>query len=97
VLNALGMGIGFTLGLLALGSVREILGIGKLFGVSLFGEHFQPWVVMVLPPGGFFVLGGWLLLFAWLAKRKHPHPLPPGEGATAPLRVLAEKGAQHGK
>ncbi|MDD2685775.1 MAG: electron transport complex subunit E [Gallionella sp.] len=69
-LNALGMGIGFTIGLLALGSVREILGAGKLFDISLFGANFQPWVVMVLPPGGFFVLGGWLLFFAWLAKRK---------------------------
>ncbi|GAB1233348.1 electron transport complex subunit E [Ferrigenium sp. UT4] len=77
VLNALGMGIGFTLGLLALGSVREILGTGKLFDFSLFGEHFQPWVVMVLPPGGFFVLGGWLLLFAWLAKRRRPLPGKP--------------------
>ncbi|WP_126447274.1 electron transport complex subunit RsxE [Sulfuricystis multivorans] len=64
VVNALGMSAGFTLGLLALGSVREILGAGTLFGLPLFGEHFQPWVVMVLPPGGFFVLGLWLLVFA---------------------------------
>ena len=70
VANAAGMGIGFTLGLFALGAVREILGAGTLFGVSLFGESFQPWVIMVLPPGGFFVLGGWLLLFAWLTRRK---------------------------
>lgn len=66
VVNALGMGAGFTIGLFALGSVREILGAGKLFGISLFGPEFQPWVVMVLPPGGFFVLGGWLLLFSLL-------------------------------
>jgi electron transport complex protein RnfE len=70
VVNALGMGIGFTIGLFALGGTREILGAGKLFGMSLFGEHFQPWVVMVLPPGGFFVLGGWLLLFSLLRSRK---------------------------
>ncbi len=70
MVNALGMGIGFTIGLFALGGTREILGAGKLFGVSLFGEHFQPWVVMVLPPGGFFVLGGWLLLFSLLRSRK---------------------------
>ena len=68
--NALGMGIGFTIGLFALGSVREILGAGSLFGVSLFGADFQPWVVMVLPPGGFFVLGAWLLFFAALERRK---------------------------
>jgi len=70
VINALGMGVGFTIGLLALGGTREILGAGKFFGISLFGEHFQPWVVMVLPPGGFFVLGGWLLLFSLLKSRK---------------------------
>ncbi len=70
MLNAVGMGAGFTLGLLSLGIVREILGAGKLFGITLFGESFQPWVVMVLPPGGFFVLGGWLLIFAWWARRK---------------------------
>jgi electron transport complex protein RnfE len=74
VVNALGMGTGFALGLLALGSVREILGAGTLFGLPLFGEHFQPWVVMVLPPGGFFVLGTWLLIFAagarWRRQRQ---------------------------
>jgi electron transport complex protein RnfE len=62
--NAIGMGLGFTLGLFMIGCVREILGAGKLFGVSLFGDHFQPWVVMVLPPGGFFVLAFWLIVFA---------------------------------
>jgi electron transport complex protein RnfE len=68
--NALGMGLGFTLGLVCLGSVRELLGAGSLLGFQVFGEHFEPWVVMVLPPGGFFVLGGWLLLFNWLKQRK---------------------------
>lgn len=70
LLNALGMGIGFSIGLFALGSVREILGAGSLFGVPLFGSDFQPWVVMVLPPGGFFVLGAWLLLFNGWRKRR---------------------------
>jgi electron transport complex protein RnfE len=70
VINALGMSLGFAIGLFALGSVREILGAGTLFGVALFGTSFQPWVVMVLPPGGFFVIGLWLLLFAALERRK---------------------------
>jgi len=70
MINAAGMGVGFTIGLLALGVVREILGAGTLFGVALFGAGFQPWVIMVLPPGGFFVLGAWLLLFAWWARRR---------------------------
>jgi electron transport complex protein RnfE len=70
LVNALGQGVGFTFALLCLGSVREILGSGTLFGFSLFGDSFQPWVVMILPPGGFFVTGAWLLLFAWLKERK---------------------------
>ena len=70
MVNAAGMGIGFSIGLFALGAVREILGAGKLFGISLFGADFQPWVVMVLPPGGFFVLGTWLLVFAWWGRRR---------------------------
>ena len=78
IINAAGMGLGFTLGLLALGSVREIFGTGTLFGISLFGANFQPWVVMVLPPGGFFVLGSWLLAFAWWERRKRLQASPTG-------------------
>ncbi|MDP2171235.1 MAG: electron transport complex subunit E [Rhodocyclaceae bacterium] len=70
LINALGMSAGFTLGLFALGAVREILGAGTFFGIALFGADFQPWVVMVLPPGGFFVLGAWLLIFAAIARRR---------------------------
>jgi electron transport complex protein RnfE len=62
--DGLGMGVGFTLALLCLGAVREILGMGSLFGLPLFGENFQPWVVMILPSGGFFTLADWLLLFS---------------------------------
>ena len=70
VVNAAGMGVGFTFALLCLGAVRELLGSGSLLGVSLLGEGFQPWVIMLLPPGGFFVLGGWLLLFNWRRQRR---------------------------
>ena len=70
IVNGLGIGAGFTFALLCLGGVREILGAGELFGFPLFGDGFQPWVVMILPPGGFFVLGAWLLIFAWFRERK---------------------------
>jgi len=66
--DAAGMSAGFTFALFCLGAVREILGNGSLFEVPLFGPNFEPWVVMILPPGGFFVLGSWLLLFAWLRR-----------------------------
>lgn len=70
LLDALGMGAGFTLAVLCLGVVREALGNGTLLGVSVFGPNFEPWVVMVLPGGAFFVLGGWLLLFNWMRERR---------------------------
>ena len=70
LLDGLGMGVGFIMALLCLGVVREILGSGSLFGLQLFGEGYQEWIIMLLPPGGFFTLAGWLLLFNWFAKRR---------------------------
>ncbi len=70
VLDALGMAGGFFFALFALGSVREILGEGAFFGIDLFGADFEPWVIMILPPGGFLTLGLLLLFFNWLQERK---------------------------
>jgi electron transport complex protein RnfE len=70
VVNGLGMGIGFTVALLCIGIVREVLGSGSLFGMDLFGPNFQPWAIFVLPPGAFFVLAFWLFLFAVVRKRQ---------------------------
>ncbi len=74
VVDAIGMGIGFTFALLCLGVVREALGNGTLmmdtpYEISLFGPHFAPWSIMILPPGGFFVLGLQILLFNWIRKK----------------------------
>ena len=69
VLDALGMGVGFTVALLWIGVVREILGSGSLFGVALFPDTFQTWTIMVLPSGGFFAMAMWLLLVNWLNER----------------------------
>ncbi len=70
VADAVGMALGFAFALFCLGSVREILGSGSLFGVSLFGEHFEPWVIMILPPGGFIMLGLILLVFNARTERR---------------------------
>jgi electron transport complex protein RnfE len=70
ILDGLGMGVGFTLALLCLGGVREILGSGTLFGLALFPAGFQPWVVMILPSGGFFTLGVLLLIFNRIRARQ---------------------------
>ena len=70
VLDATGVGIGFTIACLSLGAVREVLGAGSFAGIPLFGPQFEPWTIMLLPGGAFFVLGSWLLLFAWLRQRR---------------------------
>jgi electron transport complex protein RnfE len=62
VLDGLGMGAGFTIALLSIGVIREILGSGTLFGIGLFPDNFQTWTIMVLPSGGFFVTAVWLLI-----------------------------------
>ncbi len=58
ILDALGMGIGFTLALTVLGSIREILGNGTIFGFELLtGLGYQKFIIMLLPPGAFIALG----------------------------------------
>ncbi len=71
MMDALGMGLGFTLGLFSLGAVREVLGNGSFFGIALFPVEFQEWVIMILPAGGFFTLAAWLLVFN-IIKQKDP-------------------------
>jgi Na+-translocating ferredoxin:NAD+ oxidoreductase subunit E len=71
-LDALGMGGGFLLGLLALGSLRELLGQGALFGQRLLPDGFEPWQVMQLPGGGFFALAALVLAFRAIDRRRRP-------------------------
>jgi electron transport complex protein RnfE len=84
--NATGMGLGFSLSLFMIGGVREVLGMGSLFGFSLFGPHYQPWVVMILPPGGFFVMGLWLMVFALVRARKDRK----GQSTTPPANAQTQ-------
>ncbi len=70
MLDALGMGLGFTFACTCLVLVRELLGTGAILGFPVFPESYEPWTVMILPGGAFFVLGGWLLLFNYMKERK---------------------------
>ena len=67
--DGLGMGIGFTGALTIIGAIREILGNGALFGISLFGEAFQPVTIMILPPGAFITLGLIVMVINLIAQR----------------------------
>jgi len=57
ILDAIGMGVGFTLALLLIGTIRETLGDGKLFGYMVFGPHYKPVLIMLVAPGGFITMG----------------------------------------
>ena len=73
ILDGLGTGVGFTLAIVMMGALRELLGNGSLLGVDMFGDSFEPWIIMILPGGGFFVLGVLLLCVYWIneyAKRR---------------------------
>ena len=67
--DGLGMGIGFTGALTIIGAIREILGNGSLFGISLFGEAFQPVTIMILPPGAFITLGLIVMVINLIVQR----------------------------
>tara|TARA_B100000315_G_scaffold215253_1_gene214456 strand:+ start:9365 stop:10084 length:720 start_codon:yes stop_codon:yes gene_type:complete len=67
--DALGMGTGFTGALVILGGIREILGSRSLFEVKLFGEWFEPWIIMLLPGGAFITLGLLIGLINYFTKK----------------------------
>ncbi len=69
-IDGVGMGLGFTGALTIIGSIREILGAGSLFGISLFGSSFQPVSIMILPPGAFLTLGLILMTINIIKERK---------------------------
>jgi electron transport complex protein RnfE len=66
-LDGVGIGLGFTLALTAIGAVREILGSGAIFGVTLAADVMP--LLFILAPGGFLVLGYLMVLFNKIAKR----------------------------
>ena len=68
--DGLAMGLGFTFALCVLSTIREILGAGTLMGYPLFGDSFQPAILMILPAGGFLTLGFVIALFQKLLKKK---------------------------
>ena len=70
VLDALGNGTGFTIALLLMGIPREVLGNGTFLGVRVMPDAFEPWVVMMLPPGGFFMIAVLLILANWRDLRR---------------------------
>lgn len=70
VLDALGMGAGFTATLLIMGIIRELLGSGTVFGLPITSGFISPIIIFLLPPGGFFVFGMMIALANKLSEKK---------------------------
>lgn len=75
IIDGLGMGIGFTIALVLMGSIRELIGNGSIFGFVInSGNIIQPMLILILPPGGFFVFGMLIALFNRIAEGKGKEP-----------------------
>ena len=72
LLDAAGTGVGNAIAMFLMGAFREMLGTGTFAGRPLpfIGEGYEPWVIMISPPGGFFTLGFILLTLGWWEGRK---------------------------
>ncbi len=70
LLDGLGMGVGFTLSLLTVGSFREILGSGTWFGLTVMPDFIQPMTIFILPAGGFFSLGIIIAMVGKISRKK---------------------------
>ncbi|MBR4360381.1 MAG: electron transport complex subunit E [Clostridia bacterium] len=67
--DGLGMGVGFTLALTLMGSIRELIGSGSVFGLSVLGESYEPMILIVLASGGFLTFGLLLGVFNLIVKK----------------------------
>ncbi|MBR9990023.1 MAG: hypothetical protein KFH98_09720, partial [Gemmatimonadetes bacterium] len=89
-LDAIGTGTGFMIAMLLMSGVRELLGSGTLLGVPVMGDSFEPWIIMILPPGGFFTLGILLLLLSWRSQKGVRRPQPRRWPHQAVVRTAAQ-------
>ncbi len=68
ILDAVGIGIGFTIALTLLGAIREILGNGSIFGYAFAGDNISPMLLFIMPPGAFLALAGLIIIFNKLRR-----------------------------
>ena len=89
ILDGFAMGIGFTFALVVLGSIREIIGAGTIFGLNVFGEWFEPAVLFIMPPGAFITLG---FVIALVQKLQHNRATYTQQQALEQKRLEREAG-----
>lgn len=89
IVDGLGMGVGFTAALLAMGIIRELLGAGTVFGIPILSNFMDPVIIFLLPPGGFFVFG---LLIAVAGKLSAEGKAPETMGCSScPMAASCSK------
>ena len=74
IVDGLGMGVGFTVALLMMGIIRELLGAGTVFGIPITAGFMPPIIIFILPPGGFFVFGLLIALANRISEGKGQKP-----------------------
>lgn len=94
MVDAIAVGLGFTLALVVLGGVRELLGQGEFFGIPLFGDAYPDMLMFILPPGAFialgFILAGVNLINRRVAARSKARPAAAAETGEEPVAVPAK-------
>ena len=92
--DGLGMGVGFTVALLCMGIIRELLGAGTIFGIPVTSNFMEPITIFILAPGGFFVFGMLIALANKLSgKCKKPEEIGCG---SCPMKSKCQKNTEEG-
>ena len=82
IVDGIGMGLGFTIALICMGSIREIIGAGTWFGIQIIPTSIDPMLIFILAPGGFFVFGMLMAVANKLAVKKGKEPAKLGCAAS---------------
>jgi len=77
--DGLGMGCGFTIAMVSIGIIRELLGNGTILGYAVFGSWYNPALIMILPPGAFMLIGYMIGAIKLNNERKERKKLERGE------------------
>ena len=94
IVDAIAVGLGFTLALVVLGGVRELLGQGEFFGLSIFGDSYPDMLMFILPPGAFialgFILAGVNLINRRMMARAKARPVAASQASEEPVAAQAD-------
>ncbi len=94
LMDGIGMGLGFTLALFLMGTIREVLGTGMYFGIQILPNAIDPMAIFKLAPGGFFVFG---ILIACVNKFSKNKPAKKKSGcAGCPSAAACSKASEGG-